>query len=61
MKMKNMIALLTVLALLLCGAASAEEEPAVKTGIYTIINKTGENGLRCPTGRKAGARNPTPR
>ena len=42
MKMKNMIALLTVLALLLCGAASAEEEPAVKTGIYTIINKTGE-------------------
>jgi len=43
MNAKKVFALLTALALLLCCTAFAEEEPApVKTGVYTIINKTGE-------------------
>ena len=42
MKTRKIIALLTALALLLCSAAFAEEAPAVKTGIYAVINKTGE-------------------
>ena len=43
MKMKKLLALLTVLALLLCSGAFAEEDlPALKTGVYTVINKTGE-------------------
>ena len=44
MNMKKMLALLTVLALLLCGAAFAEETaPETQTGVYSVINKTGEN------------------
>jgi hypothetical protein len=44
MNMKKMLALLTVLALLLCGAAVAEETaPETQTGVYSVINKTGEN------------------
>ena len=43
MNMKKIFALLTVMALLFSCAAFAEEEPApVKTGVYTIFNKTGE-------------------
>ena len=43
MNTKRIFALLAVLALLLCSAAFAEEEmPALKTGVYTILNKTGE-------------------
>ena len=43
MNMKKIFALLTVMALLFSCAAFAEEEPApVKTGVYTIYNKTGE-------------------
>lgn len=43
MKMKKIFALLAAMALLFSCAAFAEEEPApVKTGVYTIFNKTGE-------------------
>ena len=43
MNMKKIFALLTTMALLFSCAAFAEEEPApVKTGVYTIFNKTGE-------------------
>ena len=43
MNMRKILALLAVMALLFSCAAFAEDEvPAVKTGVYTIINKTGE-------------------
>ena len=43
MNMKKLFALLAAMALLFSCAAFAEEEPApVKTGVYTIFNKTGE-------------------
>ena len=42
MNTKKILALLIALALLLCSAALAEENPAEKIGIYTVINKTGE-------------------
>lgn len=43
MNVKKIFALLTVMALLLSCAAFAEEGTApVKTGVYTIFNKTGE-------------------
>ena len=43
MNTRKIFALLTVIALLLCCTAFAEEETApVKTGVYTIFNKTGE-------------------
>ena len=43
MNVKKIFALLAAMALLFSCAAFAEEEPApVKTGVYTIFNKTGE-------------------
>ena len=44
MKTKKILAALIALALLLCSAAFAEETviTPVKTGVYTVINKTGE-------------------
>ena len=39
---EKILALLAVLVLLLCSAALAEENPPMKTGVYTIVNKTGE-------------------
>lgn len=43
MNTRKIFALLTTVALLFCCTAFAEEEaPAVKTGVYTILNKTGE-------------------
>ena len=43
MNARKIVALLTALALLLCGAALAEEEfVPEKTGVYTVFNKTGE-------------------
>ena len=43
MNTRKIFALLTAIALLLCCTAFAEEETVpVKTGVYTIFNKTGE-------------------
>ena len=42
MNTKKILALLAALALLLCSVALAEEDAPVKTGVYTIVNKTGE-------------------
>lgn len=43
MNTKKFLALLTALILVLCSAALAEDNPPMKTGVYTIFNKTGEN------------------
>ena len=43
MSTKKILALVAALALLLCSAALAEENPPMKTGVYTVFNKTGED------------------